>query len=462
MTRRLSIGLRLTLWYVLIFAAAQLIFGIGMWAVLRHNLYDIADDALEDQIDDVRSFIQAQKDVPVATLQQQLADAYVREHSGRFLQIRDDTGNWIYRARFFENNNLPPLDASKLLKPLYEDRHFGRKTFRFMSAVIDVNGRRYIVQTGIPEGDTLATLVLFRRYLYMFAPILFVTAALVGYWLSRRALAPVDAITTAARNITGTNFTHRLEKLNTGDELQRLSDTLNEMLDRIGASFLRVTQFTADASHELRTPIALIRTEAEIVLRKSRDTFEYREALEHILFEAERTTSLIEQLLALARADAGREALNIQKVDLRDPIHQSAEDWRQAITEHNLQFDVTIVDHEIYVMGDHSALRRVTNILLDNAVKYTSAPGNIQLSLERKDGNAILSIRDSGIGILKEDQDKVFERFYRADKVRTRDHGGSGLGLSIAKWIIDQHHGSITLTSIHGEGSVFVVNLPLL
>ena len=461
MTRRLSIGLRLTLWYVLIFAAAQLIFGIGMWAVLRHNLYDIADDTLEDQIDDVRSFIQAQKDLPVVALQQQVADAYVREHSGRFLQIRDDTGNWIYRARFFESNNLPPLDASKLPKPLYEDRHFGRKTFRFMSAVIDVNGRRYIVQTGIPEGDTLATLVLFRRYLYMFGPVLFVTAALGGYWLSRRALAPVDAITTAARNITGTNFGHRLEKLDTGDELQRLSDTLNEMLDRIEASFLRVAQFTADASHELRTPIALIRTESEIALRKSRDIAEYREALEHILFESERTTSLIEQLLALARADAGRETLDIQRLDLRDIVLQSAENWRHTIAENNLQFAESIIDHELFVSGDKNALQRVANILLDNAVKYTPARGSIQICLEQKDGHAVFSVRDTGIGISNEDRDKVFERFYRVDKARSRDQGGAGLGLAIAKWIVEQHRGSITVESTLGQGSLFVMKLLL-
>lgn len=461
MAKRLSIGLRLTLWYLVIFAAAQLIFGIGMWAVLRHNLYDIADDTLEDQIDDVRSFIQAQKDAPVAALQQQVTDAYLREHSGRFLQIRDDQGNWIYRAKFFEKNGLFPLDTSQLQKPLYEDLRFGHRPFRFMSAVIEVNGRHYVVQTGIPEGDTLATLVLFRRYLHMFAPILFVSAALVGYWLSRRALAPVDALTTAARNITGTNFGHRLEKLDTGDELQRLSDTLNEMLDRIEASFLRVTQFTADASHELRTPIALIRTEAEIALRKSRDTAEYRDALEHILFESERTTSLIEQLLALARADAGREALNIQKVDLEEIALQSAVGWRQKIAEHDLQFTTSFVGHEVYVIGDHGALQRVVNILLDNAVKYTPARGSIQLSLEQKDGNALLSVRDTGIGISKEDQGKVFERFYRADKARTRDQGGSGLGLAIAKWIVDQHHGSITLQSTLGEGSIFVIELPL-
>jgi heavy metal sensor kinase len=462
MTRKLSIGLRLTLWYVLIFAAAQLIFGIGMWAVLRHNLYDIADDTLEDQIDDVRSFLEAQKkNATVAKLQEEVNEAYVLEHSGKYLQIRDSEGNWIYQADFFRKNNLSIPGPGQLQKPFYEDLRFGHRPFRFLSEVLEVNGRSFVVQTGIPEGDTLATLILFRRYLFMAAPFVLVTAAAVGYWLSRRALAPVDALTKAARNITGSNLGHRLEKLNTGDELQRLSDTLNEMLGRIEASFLRVTQFTADASHELRTPISLIRTEAEIALRKSRDVAEYREALEHILFESERTSSLIEKLLALARADAGRESLDIQKVDLRDIVLQSAEDWRRTIAEHHLQFVENILDRELYVSGDKSALQRVANILLDNAVKYTPARGSVQVCLEQKDGHAIFSVRDTGIGIPKEDRDKVFERFYRADKARTRERGGTGLGLAIAKWIVDQHQGSISVESTLGEGSLFVVELQL-
>jgi heavy metal sensor kinase len=460
MTRRLSIGVRLTLWYVLIFALAQVIFSFAMWVILRHNLYDIADDALENQIDDVRSLIEPQKDQSIAALQEEVTKAYVIEHSGDYLQIRDGQGNWIYRATFLKAHNLPAISAAQLQKPLYEDRRLNHRPFRFMSEQIDINGRQFIVQTGLPEGDTLATLVLFRRYLVMVAPFMLFVAAGFGYWLSRRALGPVDAITKTAHTITGANMSSRLERLETGDELQRLSDTLNEMLGRIEAAFGRVTQFTADASHELRTPISIIRTESEIALRKSREISEYREALSHILAESERTSSLIEKLLSLARADAGREKLDIGEVDLRDIVLHTAEDWRQFIAEHNLQFVTNIVDHDLLVAGDSSALRRVANILLDNAVKYTPAGGSIQLYLERKDAKAVLSVRDTGIGISSADHAQVFERFYRADKARTRESGGAGLGLAIAKWIVEQHHGSISVESMVGVGSTFVVQLP--
>src|SRR6202041_3190912 len=161
----------------------------------------------------------------------------------------------------------------------------------------------------------------------LFAPLLLLAAATGGYWLSRRALSPVDALVRTARDIGGDNLNHRLQKLATGDELQRLSDTLNEMLDRIESAFRRITEFTADASHELRTPVSLIRTEAELALRRSRGEAEYKESLRHILLEAERTTTLIEQLLALARSDSGEEALHMQPVDFGEMLRGVVEAW---------------------------------------------------------------------------------------------------------------------------------------
>jgi heavy metal sensor kinase len=286
-------------------------------------------------------------------------------------------------------------------------------------------------------------------------------AASGGYWLSRKALSPMDALVRTARAISGANLSSRLEKLNTGDELQRLADTLNEMLDRIETAFLRITQFTADASHELRTPISLVRTEAELALRRSRGEPEYREALRHILLEAERTTSLIEQLLSLARADSGRETLNLQPVDLPETLRGVVEGWRQVATVRNLQFTASIEEGELSLRGDQAALRRVVDILLDNAFKYTPSPGTVDLSLEQKGENAVITVHDTGVGIAEEEQNKIFERFYRVDKARSRALGGAGLGLAIATWIVAQHRGSITVESSMGKGSTFRIELPL-
>jgi heavy metal sensor kinase len=461
--KRLSIGLRLTLWYLGIFALAQLIFGIGMWFILRENLHDIADATLASEVEDVRRFLEGQRtDGTLADLQESVTAEYSAETGGDYLQIVDADGNWIYRSPALAEHQFPAVSPSRLRKPTHEDLYLGKAPFRFVSQRIEVNGRVFTMQAGTPIQEEVETLQRFRRYLLVFAPLLLVVASGVGYWMSRRALSPVDALTRTARTITGNTLSSRLEPLHTGDELQRLSDTLNQMLGRIETAFTRVTEFTADASHELRTPISLIRTEAELALRRWRGDEEYREALRHILLEAERTTALIEELLALARADSGRQALNIQPIDLRGTLQDVAAGWRAVASVRGLQFSERILDAELRVLGDPAALRRVVNILLDNAFKYTPSPGGVvTLSAEERDGHAVISIHDSGVGIAEEDQARIFERFYRVDKARSRELGGSGLGLAIAQWIVQQHQGKIRVESTLGAGSIFRVELPL-
>ena len=460
---RISIGLRLTLWYLAIFALAQLIFGVGMWFILRENLHDIADSTLASEVEDVRRFLGAQRgDSTFADLQRAVTEEYSAETGGDYLQIVDGEGKWIYRSRALAERNFPAIAPGMLRRPVRHDVRFGGEPFRFVSQRVEVAGRTYTVQAGISTLEEVETLERFQKYLLMFAPLLLLAAGGVGYWMSRRALSPVDALTRTARTITGNTLSSRLEQLNTGDELQRLSDTLNEMLSRIEVAFTRVTEFTADASHELRTPISLIRTEAELALRRSRNEEEYREALRHILLEAERTTSLIEELLDLARADSGRQALSIQAVDLRGTLQDVALGWRAVASVRGLQFSERILNAELRVLGDGLALRRVVNILLDNAFKYTPSPGGVvTLAAEQRDGAALVSVRDNGMGIAEDEQGKIFERFYRVDKARSRELGGAGLGLSIAQWIVQQHHGRIRVESTLGAGSIFYVELPL-
>jgi heavy metal sensor kinase len=461
--KRLSIGLRLTLWYLAIFALAQLIFGVGMWFILRENMHDIADGALASEVEDVRRFLESQRtDATLDELRKAVTEEYSAETGGDYLQIVNADGNWIYRSPALADHNLPPVSPSLLRKSVHQDGQLGKQPFRFVSQRIDVHDRPYTVQAAISMDEEMETLERFQRYLLMFAPVLLLAAGGVGYWMSRRALSPVDTLTRTARTITGNTLSSRLEQLHTGDELQRLSDTLNQMLARIETAFTRVTEFTADASHELRTPISLIRTEAELALRRSRGEEEYREALRHILLEAERTTSLIEELLALARADSGRQSLHIQTIDLRETLQEVASGWRAVASVRGLQFSERILDAELRVLGDVEALRRVVNILLDNAFKYTPAPGGVvTLAAEQRDGSALISVRDNGMGIADQDQARIFERFYRVDKARSRELGGAGLGLSIAQWIVQQHGGKIQVESALSAGSIFRVELPL-
>lgn len=461
--RRLSIGVRLTLWYLAFFAVAQLVFGAGMWLILRNNLYDLVDDGLEEQIDDLKNFLQSQpKDRSIAKLQEEVNQTYAIEHSGNYLELYAENGDLIYRSEFLQAHQSAVLPPDQVRQPIWRSRKIEGRHFRFILEKLDVNGHVYTVEMGIPADDAVNTLHLFRSYLLMFAPLLLLAAAGGGYWLSRRALSPVDALVRTAREVSGTKLHSRLQKLETGDELQRLSDTLNEMLDRIESAFLRITEFTADASHELRTPVSLIRTEAELALRRSRGEAEYKESLRHILLEAERTTGLIEQLLSLARADSGRETLRLQPVDLRQTLRSVVEGWQQMATIRNLQFSASLEVPDFLVLGDETLLRRLADILLDNAFKYTAPPGSVHLSLEAKGDSAVITVKDSGVGIAEEEQSKIFERFYRVDKARSRVQGGAGLGLAIAHWIVTQHRGSIGVESRSGDGATFRVELPMI
>jgi len=460
--RKLSIGVRLALWYVVIFAVGELIFGASMWLILRHNLYDLVDDGLESQIEDLKNFLGAQqKDVTPAKLREEMSAIYDHEHAGDFLEVYDQNGELIYRSRFLQTHEPMFLPSEQANRPLIRTRRINGEHFRFAFEKLNVGGRVYTLEMGAPADDAFDTLELFRSYLLVFAPLLLLVSAGVGYWMSRKALAPVDALVRTARDIGGTNLNRRLQTLKTGDELQRLTDTLNEMLDRIESAFQKITQFTADASHELRTPVSLIRTEAELALRRSRTEAEYKESLRQILQEAERTTLLIEQLLELARADSGRGSLTMQPVDLPEVLRSVVSSWQPVAAARSLQFSKEICEPGCSVMGDPTLLWRLADILLDNAFKYTPSPGSVRLALEVREETAVITVQDSGVGIARDEQEKIFERFYRADKARSRGQGGVGLGLAIAEWIVLQHRGTISVESRPSEGATFRVKLPM-
>jgi heavy metal sensor kinase len=253
----------------------------------------------------------------------------------------------------------------------------------------------------------------------------------------------------------------RLPIANAHDELGRLTQTINAMIARLERSFLEIRRFTADASHELRTPLTIIRTEAEVALDKQLSPPEHRDLLGGILEECERLTRLIDQLLALAREDAGGGAAAMHALDLSSLVQQVAEDMRPLAEARGLSL-VVAVDGPLPICGDELRLRQVCYNLLDNAIKYTPAGGTIALRAERKDQAVIITIQDTGIGIPPEHLPHVFDRFYRVDKARSRAEGGTGLGLSIAQSIVAAHGGRIELISAPGQGTTGIVTLPAL
>jgi heavy metal sensor kinase len=326
---------------------------------------------------------------------------------------------------------------------------------------VAAEGKIYVVQLAYPLDDFNEALNRFRRVLFLSSPLLLLLASAGGYWLSRRALGPVDQITREARSISAQNLSSRLAVPHTGDELQRLSETLNGMLERLEQAFRRITQFTADASHELRTPVALMRTRAEVILRRSRSEEEYRETLRQILEDLQRTSALIENLMLLARADSGAQALERTRINMAESIQEACLEGRALAETKQISLQAELPEAPVWIDGDANSLLRLILILLDNAVKYTPPQGRITVALYSNDGSAVAEVRDSGIGIAAQDLPHIFERFFRADPARSRQTGGAGLGLAIGKWIVEAHGGTIAAQSRPGEGSVFQVKIPL-
>jgi len=380
--------------------------------------------------------------------------------SGAIFEVAGPDGQWIYRSRQFPSADpvLQPLIGNQLA---FATTNLEALQYRIARQRIWVGGQEFKVDAAVPTEPFDQALDNFRLIEKRFLPLLVVLASLLGYWLSGRALAPVSRIIEGAERVGVRNLSERLEVPKAKDELRRLTETLNAMLERIETAVKRITQFTADASHDLRTPLALIRTNAELALRRPRSESDYQETLRRILSTAEETTDLIEKLLMLARADANVAQLHLEPLSLYPVLQRVAQKAKLLALGKGITLSESVVPYSHTVLGDEAALERLFLSVLDNAVKYTPSGGHVSLGFRLEDGQAVVEVTDTGIGISESDLPHIFERFYRADQTRSRETRGSGLGLAIAKWIAEKHAGSIAVESRLQQGSVFVVRIPL-
>jgi len=427
---------------------------------MQASLYQAIDDELKDRVRGVETFMQKQiSALSVPEIRDEFREHSVLGPGGDLFQVCDARGEWLYRSVSLEKLNVGIQNPGALSKPVLENQNLKGNVLRFYSQAITVNGKVYTVQVASLMNEVLEALERFRLMLMLGTPLLLLAAIAVGYFLSTRALAPVDTISKAAQRISIESLTDRLAVPQTGDQLQRLSETLNAAFSRLEGSVRRIKQFTADASHELRAPISLIRTTAEVAVQRERPAAEYREALEDILHEAERTSQVVDSLMLLARTDSGAESLEMEDVDARTIVRDAAEQGEKLARNKGLRFEADTPESPVEIKADPDALRRVILILIDNAVKYTP-DGVVSLQLRRSEAGAVVSVSDTGIGITESDLPHIFDRFWRADRVRSRAAGGAGLGLSIARWIVDQHHGTLTAESARGGGTIFRVTIP--
>jgi signal transduction histidine kinase len=289
-------------------------------------------------------------------------------------------------------------------------------------------------------------------------PLLLAATALAGYFMSRRALQPVGELTAAMRSLSIGNLAERLPIGQTGDELQRLAETCNDMLARLETAVAQIKRFTADASHELRSPLSYIFMVSECALRHPNLPEQCREWFEDILAESQDATHLLEDMLVLARADAGHVDIPFERMDLAPLVEDALERGRVPAEIKHHRLNLQCVDGPFEVRGDRASLRRLIWTLVDNAIKYTPERGRVEIQLEGNESQVRLCVRDTGVGIPAHLLPRVFERFFRADPARSQT--GTGLGLAIAKWIADVDQAELIVESEAGAGSVFTVALP--
>jgi len=287
--------------------------------------------------------------------------------------------------------------------------------------------------------------------------LLTLAGSLLGYLIAGRALRPVRVIAATARDISERDLHRRLDMTLPPDELGELGETFNQMLGRLDAAFTSLQRFTADAAHELRAPLAIMRSEVEVTLAQDRDTPEYRESLQSLAVEIERLARLADQLLVLARADAGELHPQLDPLDVADFLEEVVARWRPLAATRGLGLETHLPDSG-RVRGDADLLRRVLDNLLDNAVKHSPTGGAIGVSASLSGGEWRVAVSDQGPGISPELRARLFERFARGDPARTRESGGAGLGLALAAAIITAHGGSLTVED--GPGARFLLRLP--
>ena len=457
-----SVRVRLTLWYAGVLALSLIAFALVIYYAAGNIFHERQDESLRSTAQTVAS-----------AYVEELAEAHSPSKAGevvlaeitfpnRYVQLTDNSGKPLAasanlagtsitipaavlaeaRARGFSHVTVDGLRVTVV--PLSTDPALG------YAAVAEPLG---IVEAGLRE---------LRRDLFAGVLLVLLLASAGGYFLARKSLAPIASMNSQTQRISAENLSARLDVTNSRDELGRLATTINDLLARLENSFKEQQRFIADASHELRTPLAVLRGETEVSLSKTRTVDEYQQSLSLIQDEAEQLSRIVEDLFILARQPINtRAALNKERVSLNDAVRDCARAAQVLAGQKGVKLKLEKYLPSIALHGDQELITRLILNLLDNAVKYTPAGGEISLALARQNGNAEIVVRDTGIGIPESAQPRVFDRFYRVDKARARAMGGAGLGLSIAQWIVEVHGGKISVASTTGEGSTFTVVLPL-
>ena len=454
----LSIRWRLTVWYGAVLAAVLGVFSISVYLLMVRLLDSRTDQGLEHQM--VVMEDQISRADNESMLREKLAGQFAI-HPVYEMQVTENGDNTWLRSDRITAIGLPKTTApGDLGEGVLEDielPYLGR--LRMLSKAIKRPYASLLVQVALGSSQNEENLAQLLWVLLLTGPALLACALGCGYLLARKALAPVDRLTAEADKITATRLDRRLEVLNPDDELGRLTRTLNGMIARLERSFGEIQRFTADAAHELRTPLAATRNEAEVTLRQDREPQFYRNTLENMLEEIDHLTQMTENLLFLCREDAADKP-TFKELRLDELARGVTEHMRIVASADQLELDFDEPLAPCIVKGDQERLRRLLFNLIDNAVKYTPGEGRIRVGLNYRQGQARLYVEDTGIGIASEHFPHIFDRFYRVDTARPRHSTATGLGLAICRSIALAHQGDLEIESEPGRGTRITLVVP--
>jgi heavy metal sensor kinase len=461
-----SLSFRLVAWYAGVLTIVFVLLGVLTFFFLRHyleaNLLDTQARRARQIADTLIAHTSRGAEDALRT---QVENLYSPETNDRFIRITRADGTVVYTSGSpqdgrFNPPQVPPRAAGAGIGPGRKVRLAGGSLLIAARGATGADGTRYLVEVGASGAPAEETLTQVLIMLAVGLPIAVCVAVAGGFVLVRRALVPVERIAGKAEEITQHNLSERLPVVRSGDELERLSVSLNHMISRMEEAVHGSKQFVADASHELRTPLTVMRGELESLAQDGQLKRETREALGSALEEVERLGEIVEGLFALSRLDAGEAPAERVRFDLAELAVTTAD--QMSLLAEDKQVSVACESClEVTVEGDRARLKQVVVNLLDNAIKYTPRGGRIALSVRREGAYAVLDVTDNGIGIPAEALPHVFKRFFRVDGSRSREQGGAGLGLSIVKSICTAHGAVIEVMSAPGRGSTFRVRQPL-
>lgn len=459
-----SVRFVLTFWYSLVLTAAIALFGYGVFVYLKQLEEAELERNLAEEVDWISNLLDLEKgrfsgSVPVERLsediERRIINHFLINPRNYLVILTGRSGDILFRS---PGNSSEALTSTEIMA--------GQTVLRSLpgpeGVSLRVAARRvdpFTVQVAYTEQATQSVLEHLLSIFLILAPATLFLSVAGGWLLSGLVLRPISQITQLANRITAQNLNEQIPPRMINDELGELITTINSMIRRLQASFNQVREFSMNVAHELKTPLTILKGESELALTKSVTPAEAERLATTYLEETVRMSRIVEDLLTLAKADAGQLLIEQERVKMQELVRDLHEDAQILGATKDLQVELTKNESAV-VLGDPLRLRQLFRAIISNAVQYTERGGTVRISSTVSGGDLLVEVRDTGIGIPPESLEKIFLRFYRVETARSRVRGGSGLGLAIAKWITEAHRGSISVKSTEGNGSCFTVRLP--